>query len=374
MENDRPPPSPIGDTPASGTEEPGYRIGAITRLTGIQPDTLRMWERRYRVVSPRRTATANRLYSHHDLARLSLIKQLVDGGQAIGTVANLSLEQLQARVGFQPRGLPSESQVGRAPRVAVLGDSLHAQFAVAPPRTDGIEWVLSGRDREAFPEAARAAGADVIVIELPGVQPDSYGQVQRIVTRSGARHAVLVYGFGTRRLLRQLAAVNCTILRGPAGQEELRIACLRAAGQPLSSAGDGLDAARRLEAPAPRRLPPSALALAASRASTVECECPRHLADIIQSLNAFEDYSAACNNRNEADAVLHTVLHRTASHARALMEDALEHLLRAEGIDIGLPPTPAGVDPDSADARSPTGIDAGLPDTAAGAEPDQPAH
>jgi hypothetical protein len=334
MEHAKPRAPEEGEAPEGGAEEPGYRIGAISRLTGVQPDTLRMWERRYRVVTPRRTATANRLYSHHDLARLSLIKQLVDAGQAIGTVANLTLEQLQARVGFPAPGTPAEADGGRAPRVAVLGDSLHAQFAVAPPRAEGIEWVLSDRDREAFPEAARAAGADVVVIELPSVQPDSYGQVQRIVATSGARHAVLVYGFGTRRLLRQLAASNCTILRGPAGQEELRLACLRAAGRPGAIIGDGADLMQRFEAPAPRRLSPAVLALATSQAAAVECECPRHLADIIQSLNAFEEYSAACNSRNEKDAVLHTFLHRTASHARALMEGALEHLLRAEGVDI----------------------------------------
>jgi len=341
MDNDTPPPA-VDDAAAA---EPGYRIGAITRLTGIQPDTLRMWERRYGVVLPRRTATANRHYSHHDLARLSLIKQLVDIGQAISTVANLTLEQLQARVGFQPRNMPADTPGGRAPRVAVLGDSLHAQFAVAPPRAEGIDWVLAGRDRESFPEAARAAEADVIVLELPCVQPDSYGQVQRIVTTSGAHHAILVYGFGTRRLLRQLAASNCTILRGPVGQEELRVACLRGARPSLAAVSEGLDAARHLQAPAPRRLSQSTLALAASRAGAVECECPRHLADLIQSLNAFEEYSAACNNRNAADAVLHTFLHRTTSHARALMEGALEHLMRAEGIDPSLASIPAATLP-----------------------------
>ncbi len=335
MENQNSLDDTAAETPSDGASEPGYRIGAISRLTGVQPDTLRMWERRYRVVTPRRTATANRLYSHHDLARLSLIKQLVDAGQAIGTVAHLTLEQLQGRVGYAPQGVSSAAPAGRTPRVAVLGDSLHAQFAVAPPRNEGIEWILSGRDREAFPEAARAAGAEVVVIELPCVQPDSYGQVQRIVASSGARHAVLVYGFGTRRLLRQLAASNCTILRGPAGHEELRLACLRATEKASSGTGDDLSAVERLQAPAPRRFPPAVLALASSRAAAVECECPRHLADIIQSLNAFEEYSAACNSRNEADAVLHTFLHRTASHARALMEGALEHLLRAEGIDLG---------------------------------------
>ena len=30
----------------------GYRIGTVSKLTGISPDTLRIWERRYQVVTP----------------------------------------------------------------------------------------------------------------------------------------------------------------------------------------------------------------------------------------------------------------------------------------------------------------------------------
>ena len=34
----------------SGTRSTGYRIGAVAKLTGISPDALRVWERRYAVV------------------------------------------------------------------------------------------------------------------------------------------------------------------------------------------------------------------------------------------------------------------------------------------------------------------------------------
>ena len=32
-----------------------YRIGAVSRMTGISPDALRIWERRYAAVSPQRS-------------------------------------------------------------------------------------------------------------------------------------------------------------------------------------------------------------------------------------------------------------------------------------------------------------------------------
>ena len=52
------------------------------------------------------------------------------------------------------------------------------------------------------------------------------------------------------------------------------------------------------------------------------------------SLRAFEDYSKACENRNPDDAALHHYLWRSAAQARALFEDAIVHVAKAEGIEL----------------------------------------
>ena len=75
-----------------------YRIGAVSRLTGISADTLRIWQRRYAAVRPQRSPRGGRLYSPGDVARLRLVKQLVDAGEAIGEVASLDA--------WMPRGRP----------------------------------------------------------------------------------------------------------------------------------------------------------------------------------------------------------------------------------------------------------------------------
>ena len=54
-----------------------YKIGAISRLTGINPVTIRVWETRYGAVEPVRTGGKQRMYSENELARLSLMKQLL---------------------------------------------------------------------------------------------------------------------------------------------------------------------------------------------------------------------------------------------------------------------------------------------------------
>lgn len=82
------------------SREPRYRIGAVARATGINPDTLRMWERRYKSLIPARSDAGGRLYSDADIAHLRLLKQLIDRGHAIGRLVLLSeaeLEEVLAR-------------------------------------------------------------------------------------------------------------------------------------------------------------------------------------------------------------------------------------------------------------------------------------
>ncbi|NIR98916.1 MAG: MerR family transcriptional regulator, partial [Gammaproteobacteria bacterium] len=73
---------------------PRYRIGAVSRLTGISTHTLRVWERRYGALSPQRTEGGDRLYSDADLVKLRLLKELQAMGHSIGTIAHLPLSGL----------------------------------------------------------------------------------------------------------------------------------------------------------------------------------------------------------------------------------------------------------------------------------------
>lgn len=57
-----------------------YSVQHAARLTGIAPDTLRMWERRYQVVTPERSEAGYRLYDDDALRRLSAMRSLVAAG------------------------------------------------------------------------------------------------------------------------------------------------------------------------------------------------------------------------------------------------------------------------------------------------------
>lgn len=70
-------------------------IADMTRETGIAPDTLRIWERRYGFPSPIRNKQDERMYDQKDLERLRLIKQLLDNGQRPGKLTRLTVPELQ---------------------------------------------------------------------------------------------------------------------------------------------------------------------------------------------------------------------------------------------------------------------------------------
>ena len=55
-------------------------IAALSRRTGVAPDTLRKWEQRYGVLKPSRTEGGQRRYSELDVARVEwLVARLADG-------------------------------------------------------------------------------------------------------------------------------------------------------------------------------------------------------------------------------------------------------------------------------------------------------
>ena len=75
-----------------------FRIGQVSRMTGIPSETLRSWEARNRAVRPSRTPGGFRLYSADDIERLKLIRALTDLGTPVGTIADLDTRSLRGRL------------------------------------------------------------------------------------------------------------------------------------------------------------------------------------------------------------------------------------------------------------------------------------
>jgi len=85
------------NVPASNdySQIPKYRIGTVSRLTGLTADVVRVWERRYKAISPQRSEGGSRLYSDAEIERLRKLRQAVELGHAIGQVARLPDTELE---------------------------------------------------------------------------------------------------------------------------------------------------------------------------------------------------------------------------------------------------------------------------------------
>ncbi len=64
-------------------------IAALSRRTGVAPDTLRKWEQRYGVLNPHRTGGGQRRYSELDVARVDWLLARLAEGYRIGEASAL---------------------------------------------------------------------------------------------------------------------------------------------------------------------------------------------------------------------------------------------------------------------------------------------
>ena len=316
------------------TTSSGYRIGAVSRLTGISPDTLRIWERRYAAVTPERSPGGGRLYGADDIARLRLMKQLVDGGDSIGAVATLGHDELQARLA-ETRPTAAPPAPSSPLRLVVIGEPLGAKMEAARDTLTAVELVETYSTPEAFLAAARDTDADILVIDQPTLQKETAVQVGDWIARVKASRAILVYRFASQSTLQQLPRSKCSTLRAPADPQTVQDHCIAVTGQrPAGSEGETDEAISPVESAPPRRYDDETLARVATVSSTVKCECPRHLAELITGLSAFEQYSTECESRDPKDAALHAYLNATASRARHMIETALAQVIEAENITL----------------------------------------
>lgn len=120
-------------------DTPVFTIKTIVLETGIQPATLRAWERRYGVLSPGRSEGGYRLYSERDIAVLHWLKRQVDAGVSISrAVALLRIR----RSGSEDAGHPVPTGLGfpvgvRSPG-AISDDLLAALLAFEETRADAL--------------------------------------------------------------------------------------------------------------------------------------------------------------------------------------------------------------------------------------------
>jgi hypothetical protein len=340
-----------------------FRIGALANVTGIPVSTLRIWEVRHQAFSPLKTAGKHRLYSQEDARKAALLKQLSRQGHAISAIAPLQVAalekmQLPGEALARPPTVPGHSP--GTVSLAVIGAGMAGRVASGSFARQFLGSSL--RVSDSFPDLARAGAVgfrerpQILLVQVNTLHDSIRGEIQELALKQGVAHTLVVYGFAQEAVVEAMRVAGILVRRGPVSDPELSDLI---SSMLLVDTAKSLGGAHAEPLIPPRKYSDETLSRVAGIATSMLCECPRHVAELIAQLASFEQYSQECLNKNEEDAHLHAYLHAISGSARALFERALEMVARHENITLG---PDSGAMP-GATVQKPDGQDAWAPGT-----------
>lgn len=320
-----------------------HRIGAVSALSGVPVPTLRVWQVRYATFSPRLSSGGQRLYGDDDVLRATLLKRLTELGHAISSIASQDATQLNAllqqqnvsqgeRVAHGMRQLPTV-------RVAVVGLGLAARLSADKFKKAFTPTALEVTDIYSDLQTALnrppTQTPQFLLVHVNSLHALVHLELRQLVEQSQAAQVIVLYRFGQEPVVEAMKRAGMVVRREPVSDYELadlfRSSLLVDAPRAIGQAG--LNATIP-----PRKYDDATLARMAAISTSVLCECPRHVAEIIAQLVSFEQYSQECLNKSTEDARLHAYLHSVSGSARALFEHALEMVAAHEGLAISQNP------------------------------------
>jgi DNA-binding transcriptional MerR regulator len=86
-----------------------WRIGEVSRRTGVNPHTLRYWEAEFQILSPNRRLSKQRLYRQADIDLILEIKRLLQEEKYTLAGVRQYLTARQARPGADPAPAAAET-------------------------------------------------------------------------------------------------------------------------------------------------------------------------------------------------------------------------------------------------------------------------
>ena len=143
-------------------------------------------------------------------------------------------------------------------------------------------------------------------------------QLENVAKFHPESRIVAIYQFATPQQIAAVQKLGALTLAWPVSWQEIEHASATTAGMPLRAART---AARRFS-------DEELIAVAASNHND-PANCPQHLVELINGLNAFADYTLNCADEAPEPQIYQRV-HTDATQARAQLELALEVLVEAE--------------------------------------------
>ena len=303
-----------------------YAIGVVARRTQTNPETIRVWERRYELIVPGRSETGRRLYSENDIAKLTLVKRLTELGHSVSSLAKLSTDELRDRLNASLASEPSKytEQLSKL-RVVFANDALRLRLSRNLLIHEDIT-VVDFPNKNA--SSVMEPRADIVIVDLVTLNEESLSDVRHYLSETGCESALVIFNYGTKKFILELENAGVVCLKGSVASAEIYRAC-RSIKPTLPISRPALN--QTVTSP---RFTNAQLSRVAALTSKIACECPNHLAELIINLTAFEKYSSECANRNEEDAQLHSQLNQAAGASRLILEESLVRLMEIEGIEV----------------------------------------
>jgi len=88
-----------------------YSISDLEKLSGVKAHTIRIWEKRYNLLAPKRTPSNIRYYIEKDLKRLLNIALLNRNGLKISKIAKMDADQVRSAVLELSQEAPKDAEV-----------------------------------------------------------------------------------------------------------------------------------------------------------------------------------------------------------------------------------------------------------------------
>lgn len=126
---------------------PEYTMQAVVQRTGVPPDTLRSWERRYGFPEPSRTDANRRLFSDRDIAAIAWLRDQTERGQGTSEAVNMLLARLgghDEEPTVPARVEPPMPRIGRdIPAGELIAALAHGDFRAAQRAWDRLALAAS---------------------------------------------------------------------------------------------------------------------------------------------------------------------------------------------------------------------------------------
>ncbi len=303
-------------------------IGAVARMTGINANTLRMWERRYQLGPSKRSPGGQREYTPTDIDHLRLIKKLMDKGMRIGDIAQLPTKTLTSLLLDSGDRSSDDHEVTEPIRTQVVGTTLSNYFKAHIRRYPKLAIEFSHSDVGQWLPEAEIRDKDLLILQQNTLNKK---HIEPLIKLSEKKiHMIVLYLYSHQEVVERLQRQGIALLRGNIESSRIdeavnKVLRLVANLSALDQSGKAFDIA--LPKSQPRQFDENALIEAEALSSQLNCECPPHLTDLIRRLGAFEEYSQTCGAENWKQAAVHACVYAYANQARYFIEKALRAVL-----------------------------------------------